>query len=83
MASHVYFHIRSHKIPDLLSKLLKISQLGKKNHGESNAGIFQPVGAKLTLIFVAKVARLSANFSRARASVRMPSLRTSIFRTVP
>ena len=68
-ASHVYFHIRSHKNLDLWSKLLKICQLGKKNHGESNAGIFQLVAAKLRLIFVSKVARLSANFSRARMSI--------------
>ena len=32
------------------------------------------------MIFVAKVVRRSANFLRARTSVRMPLLRTSIFR---
>ena len=78
-ASHVYLHIRSHKILDLWPKLLNICQLGKKITG-IECRYFPASRGKANMIFVAKVVRRSANFLRARASVRMPSLRTSIFR---
>ena len=50
----------------IIKRLVKNLPTRQKNHGESNAGIFQPVGAKPS---ESRHCQDSATFSQARASV--------------